>query len=330
MDLQETGKNVKTKAKQSIKDNMQKLLILAVSALYVAQGLFSLQQRETTVIEVLGNIGISLVVGIFISSCFNSMGLKDGRNSELFVGSVKAYGVAKEKATPFFDKLSAWCDYKNTQDLLSLRRTIIQEAGLNWKAYRFGYYDEHQEKLNDRQKEAIKNAKNAKILKLNSQELLSDLPITTKGKIPFFGSESKKFGEDKADFQRRTTITNAITKIGMGLVCGLYTLIPLITKDNAQEYIAGVIWHSTQIAMWLIFGYVQYFGSKSFMEDEYRQTHIIQKTEYLNEFVITIQNNPDIINNEEEEIEIDKYIQEFINSRKAVEQSQNQEVESNE
>lgn len=309
--MNETENKRKKRFSVILKENLQKIIIVIVSIIYIVQGVFQLAEKDASVLDILGSVGLSIVVGIIISSSLSSMGLKDGRNSEIFQRSMKAYGESKEKATPNFDKLSAWCEYKNSQELEIRKKEIIQTAGLNWRAYKFGYYDEPENcnKLNDKQKQSIEKAKHCKILKIDANELLSDLPKTKYG---LFSKYIGKFGESEQDYKRRNNVTEFLTKIVISVVCGLYTLAPLINEQNKLQVLAGVLWNAMQIIIWLSFGIMKYVNAKSFMEDEYRQTHIIQKTEYLNEFVITLNNNPSVIENYDENIEIDKYIQEYI------------------
>lgn len=305
-----------TKEKKSFiaffKNNLQRLIIVLVSIVYITQGLFGIAKKDTTIWDILGSIGLSVAVGVIISSSLVSMGLKDGRNSELFQGSMKAYGNAKKEATPHFDKLSQWCDYRNKLDLESARRNIIQGASLSWKAYKLGYYDEEKnlEKLEEEQLKALKEAKYCKIERLTYSDLLSDFPKSKR-------KNGSRYGTTEVEYQVKSDFSDLIVKIFLGIVCGLYGLVPLITEDNKAAIIAGVLWNCLQIILWLSFGITKYVKAKSFMEDEYRQSHIIQKTEYLNEFVVTIQNNPDIIKSVDEELELDEYIQKYLENKNA-------------
>lgn len=314
-----TDKKNKKKLTDLIKENLQKIIIIIVSIIYIFQGIFALRTKDTTIWDILGNIGMSVVVGVIISSSLNSMGLRAGRYGDIFMGSMEAYGLAKNKATPYFDKLSSWCDYKNAQELEAKKKEIIQNAGLNWKAYKFGYYDDKKnlEKLEERQIKALKDVKFCKIYRLVSYELLSDLP--QQKSLSIFGKTiiPKRFGEDEASYKTRNAISNLFSRIFMSIICGAYTLMPLINADNKAEIIAGMLWNAMQILMWLTFGIMKYMNAKSFMEDEYRQTHIIQKTELLNEFIITMEKNPSVIVDYDEDAEIDQYIVEYINKMKS-------------
>lgn len=311
-----TEQKEKKKFGELLKDNLQKITLVLVSVIYITQGVFAFTKRDTTVLDILGNISLSIVVGTVISSSLSSMGLKDGRNSELFISSLKAYGETKTKATPNFDKLSAWCEYKNYQELELHKKDIIQGAGLNWKAYKYGYYDEHQERLSESQLKALESAKNTSILKLCAEDLFSDLPKTRYGmKISRKGN---KFGESEYDYKAKTTFNDLFIKLGMSIVMGLYTLVPVITSENIVDVLSGIIWNTMQILMWVTFGTLKYANAKSFMENEYRQTHIIQKTEYLNEFIVTIENNPNAINDFDDSIEIDIYIEKYLKEKEKI------------
>lgn len=309
----------KKKLGEIIKENLQKVTLILVSIVYITQGIFSFEKRDATFLDILGNISLSIIVGTVISSSMNSLGLKDGRESEIFKGSLKAYGEAKIKATPNFDKLSPWCEYKNFQELELQKKEIIQSSGLNWKAYRYGYYEEHRDKLTENQIKAIERAKNTSILKLTAEDLFSDLPKPKYGlKIVKIGN---KFGESENDYKSRNLVNDLLIKFGMSIICGLYALVPIITEDNLFEILAGVIWNTMQILMWIVLGTLKYANAKAFMENEYRQTHIIQKTEYLNEFVVTMQNNPKVIENFDDELEIDAYIEAYLANKEKIRKS---------
>lgn len=289
---------LKTKATATVREKLQIIVIGLICAVYIVHGLFTLEETEQTIVEIIGNIAWSGAIGIIISSMFSSQGLKDGRNTEIFLNSLKAYGDAKSRATPWFDKLTTWCSYKNAYDLEIKKKELIESAGLNYRAYTVGYYDEHPENLTDDQMKALDKVDTCKILKITQRELLSDMP-----KNRF--SEKNRFGETVLEYQTKGTLLDIIVKLGLAIICGLYTLEPL--KDANW---AGLIWNLLQILMWLSFGFQKYIDSKYFIEYEYRQSHLVQKTELFNEFIITMQNNPNIIYTYDVNIdlEVDKFI----------------------
>lgn len=297
----------KKKFGEKLRDSIQKLLILVVSVVYVSQGLFSLTKKNVTILEVLGDIGLSLVIGIIISASMNSMGLKDGRKGELFEGSMKAYGEAKTKATKYFDKLQSWCEYKNAIELEAKKKDIILSAGLSWKGFKVGYYETHKDKLNEDQKRQLERAKSAKVDKLYAGDLLSD---SNKDRT-LLGKTFGRFGKSEREYSAIVNTSDVFYKVAMGIICGLYMLKPVFS----DQILANMMWNSLQILLWLTFGGMKYANAKYFMEYEYRQSHVIQKTEYINEFYVTMENNPKVVEEFDEEQEIDKFILDFIKEK---------------
>ena len=314
----------KRKFSEVVRENLQKITILLISFIYIIQGMFQIKHRDTTIWNILGSIGISIIVGFIIASNLRSMGIRDGRRSEIFANSMLSYAKAKEKATPEFDKLAAWCEYKNAQELEFKKKGIIQGAGLNWKAFKLGYYDDEKNltKLNEKQLEALEEAKYCKIYRINSQELLSDLPS-------LFSKSGSRFGQSQNEYLIKGNIADIFSRIIIGVVGGLYGLYPLFSGENIAQVISGIIWNMLQVIIFLAFGLLKYNQSKSFMEDEYRQTHIVQKTELLNEFTVTMQKNPSIVDTYEEqmEAEMEEYINNYMNKRNKLKENDEDEQE---
>ena len=311
-----TNPKKKRKLVEILKENLQKIIIGAISVIYITQGLFQIKRKDATLWDIMGSIGMSIIVGSVIWGNLRIMGIRDGRRSEIFVASTKSYAIAKEKATPEFDKLSAWCEYKNDQELEAKRKSIVQGAGLNWKAFKLGYYDDEKNytRLNEKQVEAIQNARSCTIYRINSQEILSDLPSLA-------NKNGNRFGESQREYLLKHEFTDVLMRVMVGMVAGMYGLSPLITGENASEIIAGVVWNTLQIIAFIAFGIYKYGQSKSFIEDEYRQTHIVQKTELLNEFIVTMQKNPDIVNKYEDDLEMEEYIKKYIEMKQKIKEN---------
>lgn len=283
--------------------NFQKIIIILVSILYIAQGAFNFTKNEASLIDVLGSAALSIAIGVTISSGLRSSGLQAGRRSDIFLASMRTYGEAKVKATPFFDKLPTWCTYKNNIDLYEKRKDIIQRGGLHWQGFIHGYYDTRLATLSKEQVKVYYRAKNASITKLVANELLSDLPTNKYPKL--------KFGISEQTYKHHNVLMDVLTKIVISLTGAYYVLEPIVN----QEGLANIIWHTMQIVLWIALGMLKYYEAQDFMENEYRQTHIVQKTEYLNEFIITMQNNPKIIETVEDNTGITQDIEQFLREK---------------
>lgn len=286
-----------------LQTHFQKILIILVSSLYIIQGAFKFTQTQASIVEVLGNAALSIVLGVTISNTLRNSGLQAGRRSIIFTLSMKAYGEAKVKATPYFDRLTQWCLFKNNNELREKRMDIIQRGGLHWKAFLHGYYDTRLDTLNSEQLKVYYKAKHARIPKLIANELLSDLPVSR--------CSRSKFGISEQTYKHSNVLFDVITKLTISIVGAYYVLEPILNKEG----IANIIWHTIQIGLWITLGMLKYCEAKDFMENEYRQTHIVQKTEYLNEFVVTMQNNPNVITEVEDNTGVTKDIEEFLREK---------------
>ena len=303
----------KRKLSATVRNNLEKISIFLISFFYVFQGIFQIKDRGDSIMAVLGNIMLSIIIGVAISSNLTSMGLKDGRKSDKFIASDELYGQTKERATQYFDKLYAWCEYKNDQELNAKKRDIIRNAGLSWKAYRIGYYKNKE--LTPDQIKAIQEADSCKIEKINNRILLSDLPQNEKSW--FFGNRVEhRFGKSESEYKKQTLAMDLITRLFISFVLGYYTLTPLINGENWQTVLSQMIWNFMHILIWLTFGVLKYSNAKSFIEDEYRQTHLIQKTELLNEFIVTMQKSPQVVEQFDiDNDDIDNYLNEIIKEK---------------
>ena len=70
---------------------------------------------------------------------------------------------------------------------------------------------------------------------------------------------------------------------------------------------------------------LKYSNAISFIEDEFRQDNIILKTEYLNEFNVTMMNNPKVIEEFDEEEEINDYINSLVEKKIEEKEKENDE-----
>ena len=162
----------------------------------------------------------------------------------------------------------------------------------------------------------MEEANNCKIEKINNRILLSDVSNSDEFAGILIGKKTRKFGIGEREYRARASISDIFGKFFIGLVSGLYMLMPLINGENWKDILAHILWNTLHIVIWLAVGIIKYANAKSFMEDEYRQTHIIQKTEYLNEFIVTMQNNPKVVEQyQTNEDDIDNYIAELIKEK---------------
>ena len=287
-----------------LKSNVYLLAIFGLALFYVFYGLFEFKPTEQSAKQIVGSIVISLTLGTILLSFLRRQGLKNARDSEVYQNSLIVYAEAKEKAKPNLDKLAAYCAYKTEQEKTETKRDIITSANLSYAKYKAGFYDEIEvkSKLDDDQKKAINKANSVKVNPYQAKDVLSDLPKN--GKIAKWVGYGR-YGRDDNQYDLEKTFKSILSKLLWAFASGLYTLAPL-NRDNIPQ----AIWNGMQILMWLAFGSTEYFNAKEFVLNEYRQTHIIQKTALLDEFNTIIQNDPHRLDKYDDDLQFEKYLKE--------------------
>lgn len=289
-----------------IKSKAYIISIVIVSLGYIFYGLFDIEKTGKSAIDIIGSCATSLLIGISLTTFLRKEGFRSGRQSDIFQSSLLDYADAKEDANKNYDKLPMFCSYKTEQEINEIKREVIVNANLKYSRYITGYYEQEDvfEKLEDYQKKAIKESYNTKVKPYQTKELLSDLPNN-------YRKNGKHFGIDENEYIKNKAITSILIKVVLALISGCYTLAPLNTGNISQS-----VWNAIQIAIWLLFGCIDYINAKEFVINDYRQTHIIQKSSLLKEFNTLMINNPHKLDKYDDE----QIYQEFL-KRKEVEEN---------
>lgn len=295
-----------------LKSKIYIVAIIVVSIFYVVYGLFNFEKTGKSLVEILGSIGMSFIIGLSLVNFLRKEGLKSAREDEVYKNSLILYADAKEKAKPYYDKLPAFCAYKTEQDKTNIKREIITNANLSYYKYLKGFYKDKQG-LEEYQLKAIEEANVVKIEPYQTSKILSDLPSKN-----VFGVTSR-YGIDEKQYIAQKNITGILSKIIWAILSGYYTLGPL-NSDNIPQ----AVWNALQIAIWLAFGSIDYVNAKEFIVNEYRQTHIIQKTAFLEEFVALVEKEPEKLNQYDDELMFKQFL-ENENNKKNLEENKEKE-----
>ena len=208
------------------------------------------------------------------------------------------YAEAKEKAKKYYDKLPAFCAYKTETEKINIKREIITNANLSFLKYLKGYYNENKNSLEEYQIEAIEEANKMRIEPYQTSKILSDLPNDIKKNI------KSRYGKDEKQYIVEKNISGLFSKIIWAILSGYYTLGPL-NQDNIPQ----AVWNALQIAIWLAFGSIDYINAKEFINNEYRQTHVIQKTAFLEEFITLMENEPKKLDKYDDELQFKEFLE---------------------
>ena len=67
-----------------IKDNIAKLALIPISITYIIYGLFMIEKKEESILNILASISISIVMGTAIAICMMNAGFNDAKKTQEF------------------------------------------------------------------------------------------------------------------------------------------------------------------------------------------------------------------------------------------------------
>ena len=268
------------------KNYLPVILVALFSVVVVIFGMFHIEKNEASWQEVVGSICSSIIIGITISTLLRIQAIGDARRTDEFKASLAIYAQSKANSEKYQDKLSAYCGYKNEQTLLNSKRDYLSKNGLTYKMYLEGVYEDEKvrEKLKKKQLKSLSKVDKIRIYNISPSELLAESSSGLKYTTSKFLRPESIFGKTTKEYVSDETGKDFFSKIFLGIVFGYFTLRSFINADN----IAQLIWQIFSLAVYLTVGMANYFLTKNYMLEEYRSSHIILKSDCLNEFVLMI------------------------------------------
>lgn len=280
------------KVKNFLKDNLSKLIVVVMVLTYVAQGCFELVQKDWDFGAFIGRAGLSMVTGITLYTSMRLSGLRDGRKKAEFIASYNLYAEQKERVSrgKAF-KLPAFCCYKNSQALEEAKQSLLEEYGIQYILWKKGSYEEGKplyDRLDDEQKKVLKFINNGriKVNMLTARGLLTDSPKLSKRDL----KNGRTIREEK-DYTRDNVVKDLLTMVLWSAIFSAYILKPIVDGDT----LSSILWNTWQIIVWVAGGVSKYEDAIQFMINEYRQTHLIEKTELLSEFLSIMEHNEEML-----------------------------------
>lgn len=275
-----------------IKNNLLKLLMILLIIIYIAKGCFEFVRKEFDWAVFIGDMALSISTGGLFYFVMRINGLHDGKKDPIYIASYNLYAETKVRVSSTKQyKLSPFCIYKNEVSLEERKASYMSEFGLDYNLYKNGLYSEGSKMyayLEEDQIECIKSVNKVKIFRLTPKYLMSDSPTSKKKNSYMDGDSGIK---DTKSYLTEGIVTDIASMLLFSFVFSFYVLQPLINGDT----LANVIWNIFQVLIWLTFGMMKYFSSKDFILNEYRQTHLVDKTETLCEFLSIMQHDESLL-----------------------------------
>ena len=255
--------------------------VTMVSAVYIATAFVTIDKTNKTIGQIIADGVLYFIFGILKNRVLDIQGLMNGEKDPKVVATMTTYGNLVDRVTPFFDKLTDWCDAKNAIALRNARMKFLAIHGMNYKTYfsqegellGFPFLEDPKNKLQIKdEKKRYKNyikCLNLKLTPLTPAALTSD---GGRSDDPYY------FGRSKQEYEKRSLFSDLISKIVLALIVGYYGV------QLVQDFsFANLIWTLLQVVLILITGALKMMQSYWFVTDEHRAS-IIKKIGVLQMF----------------------------------------------
>ncbi|MBO7341399.1 MAG: hypothetical protein J6U87_01830 [Clostridia bacterium] len=264
------------KIKDFIEGSVGYLAAALVAIAYVATGLLVPGINDKSPIDVVREGAVSFALGVAINFCLNLQGILKGKRSTKLEKTVEAHGEAVEAIEPQIHRLDGWCNDQNAMVLRRERTRILNAAALRYE----DCFDEQgvplspdfsglPEEVREEREAAMKAATKLRITPISAASLTGE---SGRPDDPFY------FGETVDEYQRRTNIKDAISKLVIAAAFGYFSVDMVMNFDVAQ-----LIWRLLYVTLLLALGVAKLLRSYLFVVDTYRG-NIVKRINYLQVF----------------------------------------------
>ena len=254
--------NPLNKVWQVVKKNIFSIFLLLLSLVYILNSFLDVVPSGMTWQDVLYDSALGMAMGFSIKDNLRLNGIKAGLESKLFLDTEKDYHNELNSIEEDMQYLDGYCDRENSYLKIQIIKNYLEKYGLSYRKYLEKFYEskEEFEKLNWKQKWAIKRVEKIKITPISYSYIASDENASI--------FKSKKPTSISA-YKGRKRISSVISMIAISLVFGLYTV------DLATDFsISKLIWYGIQISIWLMFGLWEYIESTQWVKTDYRLNYV--------------------------------------------------------
>lgn len=272
---------MKDRTKEWLFYNMGFLGAAVAAIAYGAWGLITIEETGKTVLQILGDVGVSLAVGFLIVTLLKLQGLIKGRSNADFIQVMADFIKALTNAVPQFKWLFRFVSKKNKEAYIIVRTTLLSKRGLKYEDYfdkddRFYGKFEVIDKDDTKDLKRLKKAKNVAINKCLNLNIttLSPNDITADNGKPL---DPLSMGETQEEWLTRTSTIGFMVTALMALLFGYFAPV----YNDGWDY-GLLIWKALQLVSFSISGLVQMYFAWLFITGVYKN-RFIKKTNHLDE-----------------------------------------------
>lgn len=212
---------------------------------------------------------ISMIITYFFTMyvviIMGKMGIKAGKNNQIFLATLDYYTIAKKECEPYRQHLGKFCKMKTQEEQLIMQKHILDEENL--EVEKLFEYD--LSKMTKKQIRCINKAKKIKTIRLQERDLVSERGWSKKAQWGTY------LGKSEREFVLANETTNSVSKF----------LLPIaITMLGIESLVmANIVGGLIKVAVVLFSGLINYLSNEDFAINELRN-RFINKADFLKEF----------------------------------------------
>lgn len=260
------------------------IAVAVVSLAYIAAGLLVFGVTHKPLGAIIAEGASGFVLGIAINFNMKLQGVLKGKRSEQMEATRVAHGEAVDAIAPHIDRLDEWCIEQNAAALRRERGRILTAEAMRYDEYFDADglplevdFSKLPEEVAERRCTAFEKALRYEITPLSAAALTGD---GERPGDPFF------LGETPEEYQKRTNLTDMITKVLIALCFGYFGVDMVESFDAAQ-----LVWRALYVGLLLALGVTKLVQAYLFVTDNYRGS-IVKRINYLQAFKNWAEKNP--------------------------------------
>ena len=255
-----------------IKTIAMDFVVVLVSVAYVFYQMITFEPTGLNPWVLLAQAVVGIICGVTIKQSLGENGFSRGYNSDTWGKEEDKYNEACDIALPYMDKVDNFYQYEEIEKKKNYRRQHLQEVRLKYSMWfdNDGNYigtKEELDKLDRKQKRVLRKCVRVKIYPLN---LFGQYTIST-------DSDTRKEITDK-DKRAQNIAQNTLFASLIAMV-GVY-LVPQLNGWNWASFIASTL----QVALWIMFGFVQLYTNYNFIVQD-KVALLRRKKETIQRFI---------------------------------------------
>ncbi len=287
-------KNVITKTREYIRDNLVSIALVLLCIVWMLMGFVTLKLTGKSAEEVVADSLMLMLFGLTINRMCTIMGIKKGKQTKKYIDTNDLHGDKVSEASNDINSLVRWCEKENYLNKKEVQRKMLAPLGIAYDDFVKDNIDYSRWEKPNKIKKKVSKIKNIKLHQISVDALTTIINDRT---------DKFYYGRSEKKYKKSESIMDFISKPVIYIVLGLMA-VDLITNFSYGNLILKLI----QLVILLSSGAMKYANAYTFIVDEFR-AGTIMKINDLDRFLAELkreeERDVDTINRRREEKNIE-------------------------